>query len=318
MECLTIRTHWRAEGIPSRRLVQQERYRQHSLQKWLAMQYRVSLDTGANGSIWFHRSERNGIPDIEFKMHVSGLQYWDPTSDVTKASVNTKARKLTFVETVEDRKMLYSKRQVKLAEVARAGLHNAGFPSEQDFRLLVQNAHISNCPIRVDDVDRAKHNPGKDVGLLKGKTTKHKPMPVVENTIPVPKHILDIHKDVFLTVDLFYVNKIVFLITYSRRMCLTTVKWLDNRKIAGVFAALREVFQAHHKRGFYITTVHGDSEFAPLQPFFDEMSQSPKLILAAKGDHVPEIERRIRVVEERCRAIRHSLPFNKIPLIITK
>jgi hypothetical protein len=47
------------------------------------------------------------------------------------------------------------------------------------------------------------------------------------------------------------------------------------------------------------------------------MPESPKLILAAQGDHVPEIERRIRVIKERCRALRHSLPFNKIPMIIT-
>jgi hypothetical protein len=174
------------------------------------MQDRLSMDNGTDGSIWVHRSEKNRLPDIEFKMHESGLHYWDPTNDTTKASVNTKTRKLTFVETVEDRKELYSKRQVKLAEIARAGLHNAAFPSDQDFRLLVQNGHISNSPIRVDDVDRAKHIHGKDVGLLKGKTTKHKPMAVVENIIPVPKHILDLHKDVFLTVDLFYVNKIVF------------------------------------------------------------------------------------------------------------
>ena len=182
---------------------------------------------------------------------------------------------------------------------------------------MVQNGLISNCPIQVDDIDRAKHIHGKDVGLLKGKITRHKPLPVVESIVPIPKHILTLHKNVFLTVDLFYVNKIVFLITHSRGICLTTVKWLDNRKIAGVFAALCEVFTAYQKRGFLITTVHGDNEFAPLLPFFNKMTQPPKLILAAKGDHVPEIERRIRVVKERCRAIRHSLPFNKLPLIIT-
>jgi hypothetical protein len=60
-----------------------------------------------------------------------------------------------------------------------------------------------------------------------------------------------------------------------------------------------------------------DNEFAPLQSCLDEMPESPKLILAAKGDHVLEIERRIRVIKERCRALRHSLPFNKIPMIIT-
>ena len=34
--------------------------------KWVSMQYRVSMDTGTNGSIWVHRSETNGMPDIEF------------------------------------------------------------------------------------------------------------------------------------------------------------------------------------------------------------------------------------------------------------
>jgi hypothetical protein len=113
---------------------------------------------------------------------------------------------------------------------------------------------------------------------------------------------------VFLS-DLFFTNKIVFLATYSRRICLTTVKWLDTRKITGVFAALREVCNAYRRRGFIFTTIHGDNEFVQLQSCLDEM--------AAKGDHVPEIERRIRVIKERCRALRHSLPFNKIPLIIT-
>jgi hypothetical protein len=255
------------------------------------MQYRVSMDTGTNGSIWVHRSETNRMPDVEFKMHVSGLHYWDPTSGTTKIGSNIKTKKLTFVETVEDRKKLYSKRQVRQAEVARAGLHNAGFPSEQDFRIMVQNGLISDCPVQVNDVDRAKHFHGKDGGLLKGKTTRHKPLPVVENIVPVPKHILTLHKDVFLTVDLFYVNKIVFLPMHSRGICLTTMKWLDNRKIAGVFAALCEVYTACQKRGFVIITVHGDNEFAPLLPFFHTMTHQRKLILAAKGDHVTEIER---------------------------
>jgi hypothetical protein len=39
--------------------------------------------------------------------------------------------------------------------------------------------------------------------------------------------------------------------------------------------------------------------------------------LASANDHVPEIERRIRVVKERCRATRHSLPFERIPKIMT-
>jgi hypothetical protein len=37
--------------------------------------------------------------------------------------------------------------------------------------------------------------------------------------------------------------------------------------------------------------------------------------LASANEHVPDIEWRIRVVKERCRATRHSLPFETIPKI---
>jgi hypothetical protein len=47
---------------------------------------------------------------------------------------------------------------------------------------MVQNGHISSCPIQVGDLDRARHIHGKDAGLLKGKTKetvtgnrKHRP-----------------------------------------------------------------------------------------------------------------------------------------------
>jgi hypothetical protein len=39
--------------------------------------------------------------------------------------------------------------------------------------------------------------------------------------------------------------------------------------------------------------------------------------LASANEHVPEIERHIRVVKERCWATRHSLPFEWIPKIMT-
>jgi hypothetical protein len=38
--------------------------------------------------------------------------------------------------------------------------------------------------------------------------------------------------------------------------------------------------------------------------------------LASANEHVPEIERRIRVVKERCLATRHSLPFERIPKLM--
>ena len=39
--------------------------------------------------------------------------------------------------------------------------------------------------------------------------------------------------------------------------------------------------------------------------------------LASANEHVPEIERKIRVVKEGCQAARHGLPFQRIPKLLT-
>jgi hypothetical protein len=153
-------------------------------------------------------------------MHESGLHYWDPTSDVAKSQMQR--RRISPSSKQLRTKRNYTPRQVKMAEVARAGLQNAGFPSERDFPLMVQNGHISNYPIQVGDLDRARHIHGKDVGLLKGKTKetatgnrKHRPS---------TKGHAKLTPGCILNSGLFFVNKIVFLATCSRRVCLTTVK----------------------------------------------------------------------------------------------
>jgi hypothetical protein len=47
------------------------------------------------------------------------------------------------------------------------------------------------------------------------------------------------------------------------------------------------------------------------------MPGGPMVNLASANEHVPDIERRIRVVKEQCRATRHSLPFKIIPKLMT-
>ena len=66
-------------------------------------------------------------------------------------------------------------------------------------------------------------------------------------------------------------------------------------------------------RGFCITTVHSDGEFAPLQAPVAALPCGPMINLASANEHVPEIKQKIRVVKERFRAARHGLPFQRIP-----
>ena len=125
-----------------------------------------------------------------------------------------------------------------------------------------------------------------------------------------------LHKEVYLTVDIFFVNTIPFFLSLSRKISFTAVNHLANRKVPNVFKAFKEIYVYYMQRGFRITTVSADGEFAPLKSLIEMLPGGPRVNLTSANEHVPEIERRIRVVKERCRSTRHSLPFNKIPKIM--
>jgi hypothetical protein len=116
---------------------------------------------------------------------------------------------------------------------------------------------------------------------------------------------------------MFFVNKIPFFLTLSRKICFTAVNHLANRKGRDNFQSLRGDVPILPPTWFKITTVHADGEFAPLQALIQAMPGGPRVNLASSSEHIPEIERRIRVVKERRRSARHSLPFNRIPKLLS-
>jgi hypothetical protein len=158
---------------------------------------------------------------------------------------------------------------------------------------------------------------GKDVLALKGKTVKSEAPRVIGVTPQVLKEFKRFHKEVFITMDLFFVNKIVFFLTLSRKIDFTVVNHLESRKVEKIFAAFKEIYKYYLQRGFIITEVHADNEMQSLQALIADMPHRPTLNLASANEHVPEIELKIRVVKERTRALRHSLPFNRLPRMMT-
>jgi hypothetical protein len=170
--------------------------------------------------------------------------------------------------------------------------------------------------VTVQDVDVAHAIWGKNIASLKGKTTRKKPIHVAGDLMKVPKELLSLHKDVYLTADLFFVNEIAFLISLSRKIEFTTSSHVANRQAKTIFATFKPIFAFYAKRGFHISILGVDDEFAALQADIQGLPGGPRVNLATASEHVPKIERRIRVVKERCRAVRHSLPFDRIPKLM--
>jgi hypothetical protein len=187
----------------------------------------------------------------------------------------------------------------------------------KDFKWVIRSNQIKDCPVTIQYIDVATKIWGKNIAALKGKTTRSKACPVARDYVKVPKELLKLHKEVFMTTDIVFVNKIPFFLTLSRKICFTAVNHLADRTVPQLFKSYKEMYQYYLQRGFHIATVHAGGEFAPLKTLIEAMLGGPMVNLAIANEHVPEIERRTWVVKERCRATRHSLPFHTIPKLMT-
>ena len=140
-----------------------------------------------------HREAANK-KNMEFRMHANGLHYYDPREDITK---------FAFMETVAGNKKGFTKRQIKSAETAKRPYTTLSYPSVKEYKWVIHSNKIKNCPVTVEDVATASKIWGKSVDALKGKTTRRKPEVVKRDLVRVPKELMKLYKDIYLTTDIF-------------------------------------------------------------------------------------------------------------------
>ena len=80
------------------------------------------------------------------------------------------------------------------------------YPFWKDFTWVIRSNQIKDYPFTVEDADVALNIWGKNIAALKGKTTRSKPNTVVRDSVKIPVNSLKLHKEVFLTLDIFFVN----------------------------------------------------------------------------------------------------------------
>jgi hypothetical protein len=127
-------------------------------------------------------------------------------------------------------------------EVAWSLYSKLNYPSWKDFKWIIQGNQIKDCPLTVDHVDTALKIWGKNVAVLKGKTTWTKPDPVAKDFVKVPLELLKLHKEVYITADLFFVNKIPFFLILSCKICFTAINHLMDRTVQQIFKAFKEIY----------------------------------------------------------------------------
>ena len=76
---------------------------------------------------------------------------------------------------------------------------------------MIKTNLILNCPVTLDEIERASKIYGANIAALKGKTVRTKSDPVISDYIAVPEAVLHANKNVTFSANIMSVNKIPFL-----------------------------------------------------------------------------------------------------------
>ena len=162
--------------------------------------WKVTYDSENEDRFTVHKPEKL----VHFKCSDNGLYFHDITN-----------QSITLINTIAENLEGFLKCQIEQARWARKLYMTMGLPSMHDFKELIRNNMLLNCPVTIEDVKNCEQIFGAPVASLKGKTTRQKPDIVTTDYFEVPKDILHRHKNVILSADIFYVQRIPFLLLFQ-------------------------------------------------------------------------------------------------------
>ena len=100
------------------------------------------------------------------------------------------------------------------------------------------------------------------------------------------------------------------MISVSRNIKFATIEAIPSNKTAILVNGMKGILQIYRRNGFNVEMALMDGEFGHLRGELASMGAT--LNETSRDEHMGDIERYIRTVKERIRAIYNTLPFNKI------
>lgn len=262
----------------------------------------------------FHVHKPDGTTR-QFICTTNGLRHWDTKLNAPTITNNSpdsagKQECALVVNTAAGNKTKFSLANCERAEVAQKAQEING-QSLKDCLTTMDNNLIMNCPVTRDDIEVAESVFGPSTLCVQGKQTR-RPSPIhCQDVAVIPPQIHERHKHVHLCIDVFFVNKIPFLITPSEGVRFMSTECLPNRQQDTIFKALMRVRQIHNLQQFKTAQVTADSEFKALQP--DLADNQIGLTTVADDKHIPQIKRCIRTIEEQMHMAISGLPHWIMP-----
>jgi acetolactate synthase regulatory subunit len=268
---------------------------------------RITMDTTEEPALNVHRLDGTIMKFVE---HESGLYIYSAKNN----TINNHVSAYTLISTVKKQKAMFSPREVRDADHARALYCKLGRPSEEEFQHILSGNLLRNCPVSVHDAKRALTIYGPDIATIKGSTTRSNAATRIATfeAVPLPASIREHHNNVTLCVDFFFVQGLIFMHTISRGIGFRTVSRVNDRNKPTILKEIKAVLHVYRSRGFSVCDIHADNEFACIR----EDIRPIQLNIIPADSHVGEVERSIRTIKERLRSCVHGLPFKRLPILL--
>ena len=137
-------------------------------------------------------------------------------------------------------------------------MHLLGFSSEQDFENMVCSNMIASCPETFSDVKNAKLGFGPDITSLKGEKVRRKPASVVTDYVEITREILESRKELEVSTDIMFINKLPFLVSISQRLKFTTIDHLSSKKKIALVTSINKIVSYYRSHGLHVVTMFVD------------------------------------------------------------
>ena len=160
------------------------------------------MDTHKEKPMVVHLPNGNEIKFIEY---VDGLYYYDTGKNKEEVNVYSSSTNKNFslFSTVDWNKSLFSKRQLRAADMARNFQQCMGWPSDAAYKHYINNNLVNNSRISLDDIDWAIHIYGKAEPLLQGKMVAPTQKRTQSVQTPLPEVLTEKQKRIQLFLDIF-------------------------------------------------------------------------------------------------------------------
>ena len=100
---------------------------------------------------------------------------------------------------------------------------------------------------------------GPDIGKSKAQTTRIQPNPVMDTSIDIPDELLEVKKDVTITMDLLKINGLNFFSTTYLHIYFRTMYYMTNTTAGYYQQALNEINGVYKRGGFDLTKIRCDN-----------------------------------------------------------